>query len=361
MGFKFGSAAGGAAKGGLAGSTFGPWGAGIGALLGGLTGGFSKDIDKKVTGNSQSGTTNNAINLASLAAGGIGLAKNGGGGIMGMFGKSGAAPTAAASSAPQAAAGPMSYFNPTGGGSFGGFGTLPTGGGDVASGGGGVLNSFGSLIKKNPLATAGIGTALAGHFLGKSPKVPDQADSVNKYRDMVNAGGSPLNQLAQSKLTEGLNQNFSDVSQAEEAAALHPIEQQQEQELHNLTNMYKSLRPGTDPSTDTAFQRDLGMLNDRYAKTKADTVAQLHRQVYNDYQGQQGQRIGQAGQFDAQTKQAMQQIAQWDTDQIAAKFGVDYNDAQQLKTFLMNEGQAIFNSQLPNQNPFDKFFQQKAA
>lgn len=230
-----------------------------------------------------------------------------------------------------------------------------------SNGGGGVLNSFGGLIKKNPLATAGIGTSLLGLFAGKSPKAPGLPQSAQDYASQVRGGGSPLNQLATSKLTEGLNQPFQAVSADEEAAATRQLEFDQQREEDQVRDLYRNLRPGSDPSTDSSFQRDLGNVNDRYARLKADTVSQLHRQVYNDYQGQQAQRIGQAGGLDAQTQAAMQQVAQWDIDQIATQFGVDYNDAQQIKSFLMNEGQAIFNSQLPNQNPFAQFFKAQGA
>lgn len=222
----------------------------------------------------------------------------------------------------------------------------------------GTLNKFSSLIKKNPLATAGVATAGAGLLLGKSPKAPELPASTGEFGAMARSGGSPLGQLGQSRLTELLNEPFQQVTAEEEAAALRPIEQQMEQEVDQVRDLYRNLRPGTDPSTDSAFQRDLGMVNDRYAKIKADTVAQLRRQTRNDFQSNRLQQVSQAGGMDQQTMAAMQQVAQWDVDQIATQFQVDYNDAALIKQFLLNEGQAIFNSQLPNQNPFAEFFNQ---
>lgn len=74
MGWKWKDSFSGAVNGAKAGSMGGPVGTAVGAVAGGVLGGFSKDIDKKVTGNSQSG----------LVQGGLGLA-----GTVGSFGGSG--------------------------------------------------------------------------------------------------------------------------------------------------------------------------------------------------------------------------------------------------------------------------------
>lgn len=320
----------------IAGGIFGgPAGAAIGGALGGAVNGKGGLGKAALGAGAGYGGAKLLQGFGIGGGGGTSNLGNIGSSIMGMFGGGGSGGPGGGMTSQQAS-GLNSYFNPAGGASFGGFG-MPS---DVST-----TSGFG-----NPLAKFGLLTAGAGLFAGKSPKVPGLPQSAQDYASQVRGGGSQLNQLATSKLTEGLNQPFQQISADEESAALRPIEQQQEQELRQLTGMYKSLRPGTDPTTDTTYQRDLGLLNDRYAKVKGDAVAQLHRQAYNDYQGQQSQRIDQAGQLDAQTQSAMQQVAQWDIDQIATQFGVDYADAAQLKQFLMTEGATLFNSAVdPNQ------------
>ncbi len=72
MGFKWNDAVTGAIDGFKAGSKFGPYGMIIGTVAGGVTGGYAKDIDKGVTGNSQSRTTEDLLDTAGSLGGGGG-------------------------------------------------------------------------------------------------------------------------------------------------------------------------------------------------------------------------------------------------------------------------------------------------
>lgn len=72
MGFRWNDAAHGAVNGFKAGSKFGPWGMVIGTAAGGVSGGYAKDIDKKLTGNSRSGTVEGALDTAGSFGGGGG-------------------------------------------------------------------------------------------------------------------------------------------------------------------------------------------------------------------------------------------------------------------------------------------------
>lgn len=64
MGFKWKDSLRGGINGFRAGSRFGPTGMAIGATAGAVGGGFAKNINKKLTGNSQSGTVEGLIESA---------------------------------------------------------------------------------------------------------------------------------------------------------------------------------------------------------------------------------------------------------------------------------------------------------
>ena len=64
MGFRWNDAFRGGVNGFQAGSRFGPYGMIIGTVAGAASGGYGKDIDKKVTGNSQSGFTSGLLDMA---------------------------------------------------------------------------------------------------------------------------------------------------------------------------------------------------------------------------------------------------------------------------------------------------------
>lgn len=72
MGWKWRDALSGAGNGAKIGSMGWPIGAVVGAVAGGALGGYGKDIDKGLTGNSQSGVVSGALNFGGMASGGFG-------------------------------------------------------------------------------------------------------------------------------------------------------------------------------------------------------------------------------------------------------------------------------------------------
>lgn len=180
--------------------------------------------------------------------------------------------------------------------------------------------NFGNMFN-NPLAK-GIG-GIFGSQLISNPKPPQLPQSFYNFQNQANSGGTPgmqsANQYYQGILT-GNNPAAYD-------AATHSLDLNYQEQLRQLNGMYKSLRPGTDPLSDTTYQRDLANLSDQYARQKA----QVHAQV------QQGAAQG-AGQLGEE--QANQQMAGIETqvNQIAQQWGMDYQQRQELRNILMQMG-----------------------
>lgn len=247
-----------------------------------------------------------------------------------------------------------SYANPfsgfPGGGSVPGFSNAISSVSQPASTlnkSGGGLNFLKGLFgeKPNKALLAGLGLAGASQLI-RSPKVPNNPQSVIDYQNMVNSGGSALNQQAQGALSTELSRPFEQVSQEEQDAVLRELERNQKNEEDQIRDLYRNLRPGTDPSTDSAFRRDIGEMNDRYAKTKADTLAQLRRQVSNDFQANRIRQVLAAQGIDAQNMQQRLQAANFDVDRMIDQLNISYQDRKTLRDFLLGTGGQIAVGQL---------------
>lgn len=255
---------------------------------------------------------------------------------------------------------PLALGAPAGSGVNVGFGRpRPGGGGPSGGGGGGSLPpstrgsgfGFGDLggIIKNPLFS-GLATMLGSQFI-RSPKVPELPESVRFFQQQATQG-TPIGNLASERLTEGLNQPFEQVSAEEEGAALRQIERQQEDELRQLTSVYKSLRPGTDILSDSSYARDTANLNQRYADLKTQTIAQLRRQVRSDFNATRAQQILSAQGIDAQRLIQLAQAGQIDMDRLIDQFNIEDRDKLALREYLLSFGGEIVASQIPTENPY---------
>lgn len=251
-------------------------------LLGKLFGGIGKGV----------GYLGNALGTGANWIGqGVGTASNALGGMFNSF-KSGANnPGNLSTSLLQI--GPS--YNPTTGQPIGN--PSPSGGNPGGGGGGfsGLWNGLNSFTKDHPLASGM--ASIFGSSMIPNPAPPKLPQSFMDYQNIANMGGPQISQAGAGAVNGILNTPFSQVSQEEEDAATHVLDLNYQEQLRQLNGMYKSLRPGTDPTSDTTYQRDLGLLNDQYSRAKAQTVAQLHRQAYQDYAGRQLQGAGVAGQL----------------------------------------------------------------
>jgi hypothetical protein len=348
----------------VAGYAFGgPVGAGIGGAVGGAVSGTGSLKRAAVGGLGGFGAGSLAQSFGVPSFSGSG--SNPLSGIGGALGKFFGGSNAMASTAPSTLSQASSYGNPfssfmgsaSGGSSM--VGAVP--GFSQASSalnpsGGGGLNKLKDMFKGKGNLLTGLGIAGASQLFG-SPDVPELPDSVRQYQEMVRNGGSALNQQAQGALSSELSRPFEQVSQEEEQAALRQLEKSQKDEEDQIRDLYRNLRPGTDPSTDSAFRRDLGELGDRYAKTKADTVAQLRRQVSNDFQANRIRQILAAQGVDQQQMQNLLAANQYDVDRTLAQLSIDDRDKKFLREYLFGFGGNLVANSLgvQQQSPLERF------
>lgn len=212
--------------------------------------------------------------------------------------------------------------------------------------GGSLFDSVGGFLKKNPLLT-GLGLMGASQLFGSS-KVPELPQSIKDYQAQAGQG-TALGNLASQKATDQLNMPFQQLSDQEISAAMRQLDQAQEEEMHQLTGTYKSLRPGTDITTDSSYAKDVANLNQRYAGLKADKTAQLSRQVSQDYNNQQAQAILQAKGIDVQRLQQLAASGQIDLDMALAQYGINDRDKQVIRNLLLQTGSNVAGNALdPN-------------
>lgn len=179
------------------------------------------------------------------------------------------------------------------------------------SGNGGI----GALFK----GLAGIG---ASQLVG-NPKVPQLPTGYNQLMSQIQSGGNPMTQAAGNYYQNIL----SGTDQDSYNAATYSIDQNYQEQLRQLNAMYKSLRPGTDPTSDSTYQRDLQNLNNNYQQQRAMAMAQV----------QQGAASGamNAGNNQIQNQMAMLQ-PQLDNQNL--QFQADYAKRNELRNMLMSLG-----------------------
>ena len=184
-----------------------------------------------------------------------------------------------------------------------------------------------------------IGGGLLGVGLNKNlPNVPPLPQSAENLSNRVNAGGGPLGQQAKGVLSGQLNQQFDPLSEPEIQASLRQLESDQLKAEDQVRDLYRNLRPGTDPSTDSSFRRDLAEVQDQFARAKSDTLATRTRDVKARFDQQKYLQVQQALGADDQEMQQLSAIAQMDINQIMAQLGIDYASAQHFKETFTNLG-----------------------
>ena len=191
-----------------------------------------------------------------------------------------------------------------------------------------------SINLKNIL---GAGSTLIG--LGKgNPEVPPLPPSVDALESQIQGGGSPLGQLGQLRLTEGLNEQFNPLSEPEIQAVTRQLDLEQSRAEDQVRDLYRNLRPGSDPSSDSSFKRDLAEVQDRFATIKADALAGRTRDLKQNFDQNRRLQIQQSlGASDQQMQQLMQ-IANLDIQQIMTQLRMDYESAQKFKDTFLNLG-----------------------
>lgn len=207
---------------------------------------------------------------------------------------------------------------------------------------------FGGLNKASLIGPLlGLGSQLI-----RSPKVPELPQSVINFQNTASQG-NPLQNQAQAAIQRQLAQTQQNLGQPEIDALTRQYDLAYDQEKRQIDALYKSLRPGTDPLTDSSYQRDLSRLNDKYAQLKAESVATAQRGITNDYNAQQAQAIAQAAGLSQQQLQQLATLGQYDLDRQLSQLNIDYQDKSTLRNYLLQLGGNIFASQY-QQNPLDQ-------
>jgi hypothetical protein len=203
------------------------------------------------------------------------------------------------------------------------------GGGGGGGGLGGLLKSglggLGSLFQSGGGSgnmLGGLGTIGLSQLIS-NPKSPAMPEGYNQYMQMMQGGGTPgmqsANQYYQGVLS-GQNQGAYD-------AATSSLDDTYADEERKLISMYKTLRPGTDPSTDSTFKRDLSDLQGNYAKQRALAQAGV----------QQGAAAG-AANVGSQQMQGLQSGLSAQLDQLASQWGMSYAQKDALRKMIMGVG-----------------------
>lgn len=124
---------------------------------------------------------------------------------------------------------------------------------------GGGPSMFGNF---NPGMTgAGLGVMGLGQLMQPKVKMPDfqSMPQVQQLSNWQNQANHPMDPNVQQSIQNTLNI-------------------QNEQQMRNLRDVYKNLRPGTDYTTDSNYQRDLGNLNRQMSMTGADAMGNAQMQ-----------------------------------------------------------------------------------
>jgi hypothetical protein len=158
------------------------------------------------------------------------------------------------------------------------------------------------LFGKNPNQTMlGLGMNLIGDLAApKSKSVPD----INSLESIQS-----LKSFQPGKMSPEL-----------EGAVNRSIQIKQDQEMKRINDIYKNLHPGFDPTTDTAYQREVSNLNRQQTIDRADAIALAGTQA------------------SSQELEKLKEIANYDISTIMLELGMSSEEAAQFKKSFSNIG-----------------------
>lgn len=198
---------------------------------------------------------------------------------------------------------------------------------------------LGGVVKSavQPQSLAGAGFLAAG--MNKDlPRVPENPQSIQALQQEAAGGGSPLQQLGTNQLTGLLNQQFDPLSEPEIQASLRQLEKDQALEEDRVRDLYRNLRPGSDPSSDTTFGKDLRDVSDQFSRAKSDVLANRTRELKAQFDSQRLSQIQQAFNMSGQELTQRLALAQYDVDRLLNQLQIDYAGAMGNKSTLTNLG-----------------------
>lgn len=175
---------------------------------------------------------------------------------------------------------------------------------------GGIMNLFNP---STPTGKTGLGLGISalGNFIGpKSPKMPN-LNELPSYQAMqrFSSNPTPVDPSIADSINRGLSIN-------------------DEEETRRIRDIYKNARPGTDYTTDSAYQRDIANLQRNQGLRRSDALANVQLQS------------------NQQQMERLSQIANMDIYNIMAKLGMDAQEAEDFKRSFSNVGSMFLQSGL---------------
>jgi len=161
-----------------------------------------------------------------------------------------------------------------------------------------------------PQLGIGAGINLVGNMMAPKVKTPNIQSSSN-YQALQNFKGG----LAPG-MEDAINRNLDIQQQASEK---------------QLRDVYKNVRPGTDYTTDSSYQRDLANLQRSNQLNRADAIAQA------------------GNQYSTQEQSRLAELANADVAQIMLETGMNAQEAEQFKQSFSNIGSQFISNAIPQQ------------
>ena len=168
-----------------------------------------------------------------------------------------------------------------------------------------IMDFFGSPGGK-------IGAGMLSNFAGQAfaPKV--NVPDIGSLQSVQNLRG-----FDNSSLPQGVSDSIN-----------RTVDIEHEQQLRRLRDVYKNARPGTDYTTDSAYQRDMANLERQQTLNRSDAQSNALLQ------------------FNQQELQHLSEVAQQDIYSIMIKLGMDAQEAEQFKQSFSNIGSMFMQSGL---------------
>lgn len=198
----------------------------------------------------------------------------------------------------------------------------------ISSGGNWLTDMF-----KNPKVLSGLGMMGVSKLM-PTPKAPALPSSTDVFRQFAQTG-NPNSQAANQRLQGLLAQPIDKLTPEEETSILDPIRRAKQDKLKYIQDVYRNLRPGSDPTTDSTFAKDLQDLEQEFAGYESDAVTKALMGKRNQLSGD----ITQAQQINMNDASQLAAIAQMDIDQIQRQFNVDWETAWYYKNMVGQLGQ----------------------
>lgn len=183
----------------------------------------------------------------------------------------------------------------------------------------------------------GIMTMLGSRLIG-NPAAPKLPQSVV---DLQSRMRQPINPAAMQQMNNMITQPFQPMNEAEIQAALQQLNQAEQDALEAHREVYKNIRPDSDPLTDSTMAKDEAEIRDKFARAKADTIAGRTRDLQQIHTQNVLNATKMATGLTEQEIQNEVTASNYDIEEIMNKFNMDYADAVKLRDAVFEMGSRL--------------------